>query len=115
MAKRFTVDRSELGAVKDWLTKQIRGGRIPLRLAAIDHVFDAADAQRLIEDLDSDARKRLQLALAARRSRAKKKSQVSTQLDLEARDMLLKVAHARNMTTSELLISLLEEEYLRLA
>lgn len=116
MPKRFLIRKPDLNNVKDWLAGQIRKGRLTdMILADVDMIRSVEDAQRIVDrSLEQDARKRLQVALAVRRSRTKSKPQVVTQLDDDAREILLKVAHSRNLTTSELIRTAFLEDYLKL-
>ncbi len=115
MPKQFKINQSDLNHVKDWFTDQIRKSRLPMTLSDVDTIHSIDDAQRRIDrDLDPEARKRLQVALAVRRSRKKAKPQVVTQLDDDAREILLKVALSRNVTTSELIKAVFYDEFLNL-
>jgi len=116
MAKKFSISSQEVRSVKTWLHRQIETRGVSFSRNAVDGIRSAEDAMRFIDrELDSDERKRLQVALAVRRSRKKAGQKfVTTQLDEEARDILLKVAHSKNITTSDLIRQVFMQEFLKL-
>lgn len=108
----------EANWTKQWLMKQLSDGRLPgLRpdaaylLSGVDQVKSFVD--RYITGVED--RQRLQKALSARRARAKVSSEecrkVVTELEYDARQMLLMVAQRRGVTTSELIRITFEDEY----
>lgn len=120
-------NQREVYWAKQWLRGQVGQGRlINLSYEAIEHIDCQNDLQRILaRQLDAHGRQRLQKALSARRAREKKSLEslkqsssvrtVNTEITAAAREMLHVVAAVRGMTTSELLISLLEDEYYRVA
>src|SRR5690554_3203992 len=99
---------------KDWLLKQISNGSFPgLRVEVLRHLDSLDAVRRFLNDhlTEVEDRQRLQKALSARRSRALQKKnldpnrKVTTELEYEARDILLAVAKNRGITTSELIRS----------
>jgi len=119
-------DTREVYWVRQWLKHQISTGRLPeLSYQAADLMETPDDARRLIDRyLDPDSRKRLQKALSARRAREAQRAEgykspavrpVVTELTEKARDMLLAVAAAEGVTTSQLLIDILSDRYWKIA
>lgn len=121
MAPFKLANKQEAVWAKRWLVKQITDGRFPgLRpdaaamLLGFNEIKDFVD--RYVVEIDD--RQRLQKALSARRSRESAKTQpqysrkVTTELEFEAREILLKVAEKRGVTTSELIRSVFEAEFL---
>lgn len=119
-------DKREIFWTKQWLRGQLADGRLSdIRYQTIEAIESEDDVQRVLSRiLDSSGRQRLQKALSARRSRDKQSSStlkasnsvrgVTTELTAEARDMLRVVAASRGVTTSQLLISKLEDEYYKM-
>ncbi|WP_285259853.1 hypothetical protein [Halopseudomonas bauzanensis] len=127
MKKLFQLrSRKEVYWTRQWLLGQIKGGRLSLRYQLIELLDTAEQVQKLVDQqLDAEARTRLQKALSARRARevagpARAKTSpttrmVRTEVTALAREMLLTVAAARGITTSELIAKLLEDEYDKVA
>lgn len=117
MARPFKVrSQKEVNWIKEWFRSQVVGGRLPIRLERLQLVETVPDVQRLIdEELDGEARGRLQKALSYRRTQSSEdKSVVKTKLDQRARRILLAVAAERGITTSELIVESFEQEYLNI-
>lgn len=114
MPKRFILASSELASFKAWLHRAIGRGVMPLSHSDVEIIRDLRHAQKIIEtDLTREEQIRLQRALAVRRARKKKPSgeRVATELTPQARKILLAVATQRNLTTSDLIIDVLGDEY----
>lgn len=114
------VSMQEAKWAKEWLLKQISEGSFPgLRVEVLRHLDNLDAVRRFLNDHLSniDDRQRLQKALSARRARAIKKKnpdqskKVTTELECEARDILLAVAKSRGVTTSDLIRSAFMAEY----
>ena len=97
---------------KDWLLKQISEGRLcGLRVEALRYLDSIDDVKRFLNEhlTDIEDRRRLQKALSARRFRGLKKNlpeksrKVTTELDYEAREILLTLAKKKGLTTSDLI------------
>jgi sugar-specific transcriptional regulator TrmB len=117
MAKRFLVVASDLPYVKEWLKKAIDRGVLLLLRDDISAARSLERIQTIVDrDLDVNERKKLQVALAVKRSRLKKSTtdRKVTEITEEARDMLLAVAKNRGVTTSDLIVKLLSKEYSKL-
>jgi hypothetical protein len=110
-------DAKEIPWIKRWLRGQIVGGRLNLSLETVSEIQAPEDAQRLISrELDLDGRARLQKALSASRRRTAnvKPRMVTTEMDREAREMLLSVASAKGVSVSELIKEQFESVYMAL-
>lgn len=123
MAPFNLSNRQEGSWAKSWLVRQITDGRFPgLRPEAATTLAGLDEIKRFVDRyvIEIDDRQRLQKALSARRSREQAKKlpkyarKVTTELEREAREILLKVAEHRGITTSELIRSTFESEYLKL-
>jgi macrodomain Ter protein organizer (MatP/YcbG family) len=108
---------------KAWLLKQIYAGRFPaLRVEILRHIESVDDVKQFLGRHLSDIkdRQRLQKALSARRTRAANKSlpnhckKITTELEYEAREILLAIAKSRGLTTSELIRTTFQNEFDRL-
>ncbi len=108
---------------KNWLRHQIQKGRFPgLRDEAVTLLsgFDAIQSFVDRHVVEQEDRRRLQKVLSARRSRERIKSlpphkrHVTTELELEAREMLLAVAKSKGVSTSQLIMEKLEADYMKL-
>jgi hypothetical protein len=123
MAPFKLANKQEGQWAKSWLVRQITDGRFPgLRPEAAATLSGLDEIKRFVDRyvVDIDDRQRLQKALSARRSREEAKKspkysrKVTTELQREAREILLKVAEQRGITTSDLIRSAFEAEYLKL-
>ena len=126
MQKPFKLrSHKEVYWVKQWLFGQIQHGRLKLRYQLVELQETPEQMQALIDkQLDSESRIRLQKALSARRAREASVSSraksapsvrmVRTEVSMQARDMLHTVAAFRGISTSELIKTLLEDEYYRI-
>jgi hypothetical protein len=124
MAPFKIYNEQEGNWVKSWLNKQIVDGRFYGLRPDAAHLLSGLEEVRSFVDryvTDIEDRQRLQKALSARRARdtAKKSSQyvgkVTTELEIEARQILLAVAESRGVTTSELIKATFASEHLKLA
>lgn len=115
------ANKQEATWAKRWLIRQITDGRFPgLRPDAAAMLSGLEEIKVFVNRyvVEIDDRQRLQKALSARRSREaakrlpKHSQKVTTELELEAREMLLKVAEKRGVTTSELIRNTFHAEYL---
>lgn len=123
MAPFKITTNQEARWAKEWLTRQVADGRFPgLRPDAVFLLSGTEQVKGFIERhlRELDDRQRLQKALSARRARAAAKEcapharKVTTELTTEAREMLLKIAEHRGLTTSQLILSTFEAEFLQI-
>lgn len=123
MAPFKLANKQEASWAQSWLVRQIADGRFPrLRPEAATMLTGFDEIKRFVDRyvVEIDDRQRLQKALSARRSREQAKKlpkysrKVTTELEREAREILLKVAEHRGITTSELIRSTFESEYMKL-
>ncbi len=108
-------NENEIRWIKQWFKDQIIKGRLSIDLRAISLLEnDITKVQHFVgRQLEfTEERQRLQKALSARRARASKPQRnVTTELERDAREMLLRVAESRCITTSELIRETFEDEY----
>lgn len=123
MAPFKLANKQEAIWAKQWLLRQITDGRFPgLRPDGVTMLSGFEDIKRFVDRnvVEIDDRQRLQKALSARRAREQAKRlpkysrKVTTELERDAREMLLKVAERRGVTTSELIRSTFEAEFLKI-
>lgn len=111
--------------VRTWLIGQIKNGQLDISYQAAQAVNGIEYAQQFIaRTLDAEQRRRLLKTLSARRARyeaEKEKRMVSpairkvtSEMTLDARNVLHAVATSRGLTTSDLILNTFGDEYDRL-